>query len=144
MKRWVTIVSCVAVVVAVAVWQSRGRSVLSAPSLDAGLILEPRKALGVEEFIKGVDSHRNGAVLVEGVVSAVSPDNHLLALIDTGEFQKCGGITCAQLTLPVRWSGPMPLEREIVRVQGAVQETDGKLIFVAQGLEKVGSQGGGS
>lgn len=140
MKCWVTIVSCVAVAVAVVVWQSRGRSADSSSPLNS----QPGSALGVEELMKNVSAYRGGAVLVEGVVSAVSPDSHLLALIDTGEFQKCGSIACAQLTLPVRWSGPMPLEREIVRVQGAVQETDGKLVFIAQTLEKVGLQGEGS
>lgn len=144
MKRWIIIASCVAASVSIAVWQGRGRSVISSPSSDAGLTSQSKKILGVEELVKGADGYHDSTILVEGVVSAVSSDNHLFALIDTGEFQKCGDITCAQLALPVRWSGPMPLEREIVRVQGAVQEISGKLVFVAQSLEKMGPQGGGS
>ncbi len=86
--------------------------------------------------MKNVDRYR-GPVSLEGVVSAVAPDQQAISLIDSGEFQDCGVTTCAQLTLPVHWRGPQPAVRDLVRLKGQVQEVKGKLMFVADKLEKV-------
>jgi len=92
--------------------------------------------LGVVELMKNVDRYR-GTVRLEGVVSAVAPEEQALSLVDAKEFQTCGVVTCAQLTLPVRWTGPMPSAQDIIRLDGEVQEVSGKLIFKARTLEKI-------
>ena len=99
----------------------------------------PQAVLGVDEFMKNVDRYR-GKVSLEGVVSAVAPEQQALSLIDCGEFQACGVTTCAQLTLPVQWPGPLPKVGDRVRIDGKVQEVQGKLMFVAEKLEKVSRQ----
>ncbi len=93
-------------------------------------------ASGVDDFMKNVDRYK-GKVSLEGVVSAVTPEQQAVSLIDAKEFQACGVTTCAQLTLPVQWRGPMPAMGDLVRVTGQAQEVKGKLTFVADRLEKV-------
>lgn len=90
--------------------------------------------IGVDEFMRNTDRYP-GAVRVEGVVGGVK--NGWIALIDLAEFEKCGVTTCAQLTLPVRWSGTSPILKQIVRVSGAVRRFEGKLVFQATALEVV-------
>ena len=98
---------------------------------------EPQGTVGVEALMKNIDQHK-GSVRVEGVVSAASAERQLLTLIDTRELDECGVTTCAQLKLPVRWTGAMPPVRAIVRVDGEVQrQPGGKLVFVARGVEEV-------
>ena len=99
----------------------------------------PSKAqpiLGVDEFMKGVDQHA-GTVVVEGVVSSASAERELLALIDVKEFKKCKTTTCPKLRLPVRWTGAMPEVEDAVQVEGQVEESDGKLVFLAESLAKI-------
>lgn len=111
----------------IAVWTGPGVAGGASPA---------RAILGVDEFMQHVEQHR-GTVRVEGVVSAVAPAQQTLALIDRREFQACAVTTCARLTLPVRWTGPMPALRDLVRLEGKVQHEGGKLIFKARTLEKV-------
>jgi hypothetical protein len=116
-------------------------SFLLVVSLGYGLVASEAAALpqavsGVDEFMKNVDRYR-GKVRLEGVVSAVAPEQQAISLIDAQEFQSCGVTTCAQLTLPVQWRGPMPAVGDLVRVEGQAQEVKGKLMFVADKLEKV-------
>jgi hypothetical protein len=95
--------------------------------------------LSVDEFMKNVDHYR-GKVSLEGVVSAIAPEQQVISLIDAKEFQACGVTTCAQLTLPVQWRSPMPSERDLVRVEEQAQEVKGKLMFLADKLEKATRQ----
>jgi len=105
--------------------------------LQAGEVAaSPKKVLGVDDFMKNVDRYR-GKVSLEGVVSAVAPEQQAISLIDSGEFQACGDTTCSQLTLPVLWRGHLPAVRDLVGVEGQTQEVKGKLMFVADKLEKV-------
>jgi hypothetical protein len=107
------------------------------PGLQAGKAAASRQAiLGVDEFMKNVDRYR-GKVSLEGVVSAVASEQQAISLIDAKEFQACGVTTCAQLTLPVQWRGPVPSIGDLVRIEGQAQEVKGKLMFVADKLEKV-------
>jgi hypothetical protein len=76
-------------------------------------------------------------VRVEGVVSAVAATEQSLTLIDVAELKRCGVVTCAPLSLPVRWNGPMPAVPDVVRLTGEVQDHQGKLVFLASALEKV-------
>ena len=96
----------------------------------------PPAALGVNALMKQPQRHQ-GRVQVEGVVSATSAKQQTLALIDTAEFQKCGTVECAELSLPVRWTGPMPVVAKAVRINGQIEKRGGKLIFVAQTLTPV-------
>ncbi len=107
------------------------------PVLQAGeAATKPQAILSIDDFMKNVDRYR-GQVILEGVVSTVAPEQQAISLIDRGEFQACNVTTCAQLTLPVQWRGPMPAVRDLVRIEGQAQEVKGKLMFVADKLEKV-------
>lgn len=95
--------------------------------------------LGVNEFMKNVDRYP-GKRQVEGLVSAVSPENQTFYLIDLKEFQECGVTTCAPLTLPLKWQGPLPAVREVIRIRGVVRKSNGKFFFEVHGLEKKGTK----
>jgi hypothetical protein len=101
--------------------------------------LESNKAVSIDEFMVNLDRYP-GRVLVKGVVSAVSLEQKLVGLIDAGEYESCGVVTCAKLTLPVRWNGQMPPVEEVVLVEGQVQRRNGKLFFMAQALERIGTR----
>lgn len=117
------------------VWQQRHPE--SPPGAGAQSATEETgEVLGIETFMRNVDDHR-GTVRVEGVVSAVVAADQALTLIDVAELERCGVVTCAPLSLPVRWNGPMPSVPDIVRLTGEVQDQHGKLVFMASTLEKV-------
>jgi hypothetical protein len=128
---------------AVLLWLSRGND--EAPVAVAQEVSAPEHAavLGVDQLMRAVDDHR-GPVLVEGAVSAVVPAEQAIALIDVSEFAQCGVVTCAALTLPVHWEGPMPSVRDVVHLTGEVKESSGKLVFFASTLEKVDFDAEGS
>lgn len=114
-----------------------GAAAIAVAVMRAPAAAEPQGAIGVEALMKNIDQQK-GSVRVEGVVSAASAERKSLTLIDTRELEECGVTTCAQLKLPVRWTGTMPPVRAIVRVDGEVQQQpDGKLLFVARGVEEV-------
>ncbi len=95
---------------------------------------ETGATVGVDQLMKQIDKYR-GSVSIEGVVSAVSPKDQMLSLIDTQEFKRCRVTTCATLTLPVRWAGAMPSIKDQVRVEGEIKENRGKLVFEAKTLQ---------
>jgi len=110
---------------------------VSSSGLQAGEVVASNQAiLGIDDFMKNVDRYRS-KVSLQGVVSAVTPGQQAIYLIDAKEFQACGVTTCAQLTLPVQWRGSMPAVSDLVRVDGQAQEVKGKFMFVADKLEKV-------
>jgi hypothetical protein len=86
----------------------------------------PAKVLGVDEYMSNVDRYK-GPVNIKGVVSTVSPKHQMLGLIDTGEFESCKVVTCAQLTLPVFWTGKMPHVKETVVVEGEAKQKNKRL-----------------
>ncbi len=113
-----------------------GASADDSPANDSTPNDAVRKPIGVEEFAKTVDGP-GGPYLLEGVVSAVSAKKQMIALIDTSEFEKCGVTTCAPITVPVRWDGAMPAVRDIVELDGSVEEREGgKLVFVCKELRE--------
>lgn len=98
--------------------------------------------IGVDELMRNTDRYRGDQELVvEGVVSAVGDGE--LAIIDCGEWDECGVLSCAELTLPVQWSGIKPKTEQRVRLHGLVRETVGKLVFVATRLDIVQTSGDG-
>ncbi len=117
-----------------------GFLLVSSPVLRAGeVVVSNQVTLGIDDFMKDVDRYR-GKVSLQGVVSAVTPEQQAVYLIDAKEFQACGVTTCAQLTLPVQWRGSNPAVSDLVRVEGQVKEVKGKLMFVADKLKKVARQ----
>lgn len=130
----VFIILGVGIVVAVGVMVVR--RIQQAPETIAhGAVAESKAtSIGVDELMKNVDEHR-GDVIVQGIVSAAAPGR--LSLIDVGEVEKCGVTTCAELTLPVEWSGTPPAVKQRLRLRGKVREGDGKLVFAAEQLELV-------
>lgn len=107
-----------------------------APCARAGEAGPAESALGVRQLMKNVEKYP-GSVRVDGVVSQVFPDQSMLALIDLAEFKECKVVTCAQLSLPVRWDGPMPAVATVVRVDGRVRKQGARRVFVADKLRSV-------
>jgi hypothetical protein len=90
--------------------------------------------VGVDVLMKTVERYPQEA-RVEGVVYTIRPEEQLFTLIDIREFVACG-LDCPSLILPVRWEGPPPAVKDVLRVRGRVEDASGKLVFVAQALEK--------
>ena len=119
---------------AVLLWQSQGDD--KAVVAQEPPTSELATVLGVDQLMREVDAYQ-GSLQVEGAVSAVAAEDQSLALIDVREYKQCGVVTCAALTLPVHWAGAMPAVRDVVRLEGEVKESSGKLVFFASSLQKV-------
>lgn len=120
--------------IGIAVAARTGGSRNPRPSADTSV------SLGVDSLMRNAERHRKGPVRVEGVVSAAIPEEKTLTLIDNEEFERCG-LGCPELILPVRWWGAMPAVRERVRIEGEIEESGGKLIFVARSVDRLGDEG---
>jgi hypothetical protein len=92
--------------------------------------------LGVRQLMTNPDQYA-AKIQVEGIATQIYPDRHLVTLIDLQEFKDCNSVTCAKLTLPVRWEGEMPNSKDYLRIDGSIQKEDGKMIFIAESLMKV-------
>ncbi len=104
----------------------------------------PGEVLSVVQLMNNVDRYK-GPVRVQGVVTAVVPDKHMIALVDTEQFKQCGILSCpTYLVLPVLWSGARPSPKEAVTVEGQIKESGGKLAFEANKIEKQALQLGGT
>lgn len=101
MKRFILVVLCT-LIVPMALICDAG---LNEPPLSSAFAAgsETTGSFGVDQLMNNVDKY-GGPISVEGVVSAVSPGDQMLSLIDTQEFKRCAVVTCAKLTLPVRWT----------------------------------------
>ncbi len=107
--------------------------------VQAASLAESEKAIvNVEDLMAKPDQHK-GRVSVAGIVSGVSVEQKTLALIDRREFSECGVTTCAKLTLPIQWLGPMPDVEDEIILRGEIQNMNEKLIFVAKSLKKLSS-----
>lgn len=90
----------------------------------------------VETLAENPDRFR-GQLRVKGIVGRVLPEQRLFSLVDLSDREELlqkGETQC--VTLPVRWTGPMPAAHDEVLVQGEVQVTDKKLLFVARTVSK--------
>lgn len=75
---------------------------------------------------------------VVGVVAKRNASTGTFSLIDREEFRKCRSVGCASFLLPVRWSGKLPSITSVIKVKGAVRDTqEGKFLF-ADMVEVVG------
>lgn len=105
----------------------------SQPSLEPTLT---QTHWGVNDFMS-LPEPPDGAVSIEGVVAGADGERGLLSLLDTAEFTECRITSCARLYLPVRWTGPMPTVEQRVAIEGRVGAQEGKLIFLAEKVEKL-------
>ena len=143
MKRWVVLTFCVAGIWGIVFCIEA--MVLKRESTSPRVTRTETRSddnLGVDELMKNIDSI-HGTVRVRGVISSILPQKRMLTLIDIEEYERCKVLTCAPLTLPVKWSGPMPAVSELVEVKGEVQEAKGKLVFAATQISSVEMQGEG-
>ena len=99
---------------------------------------------GVREFMEREGGPPSGVNTVDGVVSQVFADRHMIALIDVAEFKECKVVTCANLTLPVQWQGELPTLTSIVRVTGSVEKQGIRNVFTASALEVLEPSPGGA
>lgn len=76
-----------------------------------------------------------GEIMLRGVVFGVNESDHVFGIIDSGEFESCGVLTCAEILLPVRFSGDLPKPSAVVNVKGRVVRGDEGLIIEAKGVE---------
>jgi len=106
---------------------------ISIPPANAAQNPQSNAVVNVDDLMKSPEGY-TGAIVVEGVVSSVSPEQKIIGLIDTREFDTCRITTCSLYTLPVQWSGPMPKVEDSVQVTGEVQKYNEKFSFVAQTL----------
>ena len=114
---------------------SRGGGPTSGPAATPN----PQPDLSVTALMRNADRHR-GPVWVQGVVSAASEKDQLLALIDVSEFEDCATTTCAVLYLPVHWEGEMPGVEARVRLRGKVEKRDGRMVFAAAELRRLDAE----
>jgi hypothetical protein len=91
--------------------------------------------VGVRQFMKNPDKY-SGKISVQGVVSRVFHQEKLVVLIDIEELRECKVVTCARLTLPVRWAGPMPEVKSIIKVNGILGKEGNRLVLLAKSIEK--------
>lgn len=110
--------------------QARGGLDGDSPTAQASISNPSQRVVGVEDLVRNVDSY-TAEVLVEGIVSAVAPEEKRVAVIDVAEYEHCGVTSCAAYTLPVRWAGELPAVAERVRIRGRVATEGGKFLFVA-------------
>jgi hypothetical protein len=94
--------------------------------------------LGIRYFMQNSDKYLGTIIEVEGVVSQIIPAQNMVVLIDMEEYKECKVATCALLRLPVFWEGVLPAVYDIVRVKGEVSKRDGKRLFIAKELKKIG------
>lgn len=92
-----------------------------------------RSVVGVDAFMRSPNLQQQ-TVTVVGVVSAWDAKRNMLALIDRKEAAECGTVTCATLTLPVRWEGEPPRIGQQVRVTGSVRQSPEGKVFIARDL----------
>jgi len=94
---------------------------------------------GVRQYMQSQELPA-GPVTIEGVVTKVFSEEHLLALTDANDCKKkCNSSSCKRLSLPVRWTGSAPKENDLVRVIGETKEEDGNRFFVATSLTTITS-----
>jgi hypothetical protein len=137
MKQWTAVVLSVVILLVIAVaWQQSDTLDPSSEPQQQAAEASAQAVLGVDQLIQNVNEYHGGIITVEGVVSAVSDEQQMLGLIDTREFAKCQITSCSRLTLPIRWTGAMPLKEETIQVKGAVQAVGKSFVFVAEMISR--------
>lgn len=78
-----------------------------------------------------------GRVVLKGAVAGVNRSESVFGVIDAREFERCGVVTCAANTLPVKYAGALPEPKTIVRITGSVAQEDKGLVIEATQVEVV-------
>ena len=134
MKKWPYIMAVVGVLILVTlIWYVQSQRTGALAITQSASSAEEGAVVGVDELMKHTERYA-GRVRVKGIVSGVETETQMISLIDTSEFEECGVTSCASLTLPIRWAGQMPKVQDAILVSGEVQESEGKLIFVAHSV----------
>lgn len=89
----------------------------------ASAAVGPAPRVHAVDAVMSAPERHAGLIAVEGVVGQVFPDRGAFTLIDVNEVQRCGGVGCAELELPVvagsdPLDGALPLSTEQVVVTG--------------------------
>jgi hypothetical protein len=91
--------------------------------------------------IKAIMEHPeeyHGVVRLEGVVAQVDGDRGLFMLMGRKDWAACGkSKCCVPLTLPVRGAEDLPAKETVVRVQGRVEQADGKYVLAAESVDRL-------
>ncbi|HEY6000669.1 MAG TPA: hypothetical protein VI078_15385 [bacterium] len=112
------------------------------PSGVAGTAGE-RPLVEVDDLLKAPEKHQ-GALRVRGMVRKVFAKEQRLGLLDA-RYANCCSTPCeTEKLLPVAWAGEMPRVRALVLISGDIQRRDGKMEFVATGIEPAAPAGGTS
>jgi hypothetical protein len=103
--------------------------------------VEQRPPVEVDDLLKAPEKHQ-GALRVRGVVRKVFAKEQRLGLLDA-QYADCCSTPCeSEKLLPVVWTGEMPRVRALVLISGEIQRRDGKMEFVAKGIEPAKPVGG--
>ncbi|MHC4127271.1 MAG: hypothetical protein ACYTE6_09375 [Planctomycetota bacterium] len=91
--------------------------------------------------IKAIMEHPeeyHGVVRLEGVVAQVDGDRGLFMLMGRQDWAACGkSKCCVPLTLPVRGAEDLPAKEAVVRVEGCVEQADGKYVLAAESVDRL-------
>jgi hypothetical protein len=91
--------------------------------------------------IKAIMEHPEehpGIVRLEGVVAQVDGDRGLFMLMGRQDWAACGkSKCCVPLSLPVRVAEDLPTKETVVRVQGRVEQADGKYVLAAESVDRL-------
>ncbi|MHC4416629.1 MAG: hypothetical protein ACYS0G_15260 [Planctomycetota bacterium] len=133
------LVGLVALTGAVAVGWAIFSRPADAPPSDAGPDTPP--AADALVSIKAIMEHPeayHGVVRLEGVVAQVDGDRGLFMLMGRQDWATCGKRKCCvPLMLPVRGVEDLPTKETVVRVQGRVEQADGKYVLAAKSVDQL-------
>lgn len=114
-----------------------------APAAGVAGSAQERPLVGVDELMKAPEKYQ-GAIRVRGMVRKVFPKEQRLGLLDA-RYANCCSTPCeTEKLLPVVWAGELPRVRELVVISGEIQRREGKMEFVAKGIEPAEPAGGTS
>ena len=103
-------------------------------SLPAKEIDVDSEILGVRHYMNNFSKYSSQTVQIEGIVSKIYKKRNIIGLIDIQELKECKVVTCAQLTLPIRWNGEMPQIRNRISIIGKAKKEQNGFIFIADSL----------
>ncbi len=116
----------------------RGTDEPAAPPLAAAVKpAAASKVVHVDDLAKRPDDFK-GDIVLRGVVAGVKPSKGVFGIIDSREFESCGGVlTCAENILPVKFSGALPEPKAVVEITGRMVRGEKGLVIEANRVEAV-------
>jgi hypothetical protein len=93
--------------------------------------------VSIKVLMEHPEEHQ-GVVRLEGVVAQVDGDRGLFMLMGRQDWAACGkSKCCVPLTLPVRGAENLPAKETVVRVEGRVEQADGKYVLAAESVDRL-------